>query len=80
MKAGLDAGGFTAWFDMDRLGAGDDYDRKIQRNIGNCSFFVALISAVTDRRVEGYFRREWSYALDRVRNIADQAIFIFRWH
>jgi hypothetical protein len=76
MKAGLDAGGFTAWFDMDRLGAGDDYDRKIQRNINHCSFFVALISAVTDRRVEGYFRREWSYALDRVRNIADQAIFI----
>ena len=76
MKAGLDAAGLTVWFDMDRLGAGDDYDRKIQGNIGNCSFFVPLISAVTDRRVEGYFRREWNYALDRVRNIADQAIFI----
>jgi hypothetical protein len=76
MKAGLDAIGLTSWFDMDRLGAGDDYDRKIQRNIGNCSFFLPLISATTDQRVEGYFRREWSYALDRVRNIADQAIFI----
>jgi len=76
MKAGLDANGLTAWFDMDRLGAGDDYDRKIQRNIGNCSYFVPLISATTDQRVEGYFRREWSYALDRVRNIADQAVFI----
>ena len=76
MKAGLDASGLTSWFDMERLGAGDDYDRKIQRNIGNCSFFVPLISATTDQRVEGYFRREWSYALDRVRNMADQAIFI----
>jgi hypothetical protein len=35
-----------------------------------------LISANTQQRVEGYFRREWSYALDRVRNLADQAIFI----
>jgi hypothetical protein len=76
IKAGLDGMGLTSWFDMDRLGAGDIYDRKIQRNIAHCSYFLPLISAVTDRRVEGYFRREWSYALDRARNLADQAIFI----
>ena len=33
IKAGLEAAGITTWFDMDRLEAGDDYDRKIQRNI-----------------------------------------------
>jgi hypothetical protein len=76
MKTGLDVAGLTVWFDMDRLGAGDDYGRKIQRNIGHCSFFVPLISATTERRVEGYFRREWNYALDRARSIADQAVFI----
>ncbi len=76
LKAGFDAIGLKAWFDMERLEAGDDYDRKIQRNIGNCSYFVPLISATTNQRVEGYFRREWSYALDRVRNMAEQAIFI----
>jgi hypothetical protein len=76
MKTGLDAAGLPVWFDMERLGAGDDYGRKIQRNIGHCSFFVPLISVTTERRVEGYFRREWNYALDRARSIADQAVFV----
>jgi hypothetical protein len=76
IKAGLEAAGITTWFDMDRLEAGDDYDRKIQRNIARCSYFIPVVSANTQRRLEGYFRREWSYALDRVRNMADGAIFI----
>jgi len=76
IKAGLEAAGITTWFDMDRLEAGDDYDRKIQRNIARCSYFIPVVSANTQRRLEGYFRREWSYALDRMRNMADGAIFI----
>jgi hypothetical protein len=35
-----------------------------------------VISATTQRRLEAYFRREWSYAMDRVRNMADGALFI----
>jgi hypothetical protein len=61
---------------MDRLEVGDDYDRKIQRNIARCSYFIPVVSATTQRRLEGYFRREWSYAIDRVRNMADGALFI----
>jgi len=76
IKAGLEAAGITTWFDMDRLEAGDDYDRKIQRNIARCSYFIPVVSATTQRRLEGYFRREWSYAIDRVRNMADGALFI----
>jgi hypothetical protein len=76
IKAGLEAAGITTWFDMDRLEGGDDYDRKIQRNIARCSYFIPVVSATTQRRLEGYFRREWSYALDRVRNMADGALFI----
>jgi len=76
LKAGLDAAGIRTWFDLDRLEGGDDYDRKIRRNIAHCSYFVPVISATTERRLEGYFRREWSYALDRARNIADDALFI----
>ncbi len=76
IKAGLEAAGITTWFDMDRLEVGDDYDRKIQRNIARCSYFIPVISATTQRRLEGYFRREWSYAIDRVRNMADGALFI----
>jgi len=76
LKAGLDAAGIAAWFDMERLEGGDDYDRKIQRNIARCSYFVPVVSATTQRRLEGYFRREWSYAVDRTRNMADEAVFI----
>jgi hypothetical protein len=76
LKAGLDAAGVRTWFDLDRLEGGDDYDRKIQRNIARCSYFVPVVSATTERRLEGYFRREWSYAIDRSRNIAEGALFI----
>ncbi len=76
LKAALDVAGLTTWFDMDRLEGGDDYDRKIQRNIARCAFFVPIVSAATERRHEGYFRREWSYAIDRTRNMADGAVFI----
>jgi len=76
LKAGLEAAGITTWFDIDRLEGGDDYDRKIQRNIARCSYFIPVVSATTQRRLEGYFRREWSYAIDRVRNMADGALFI----
>jgi hypothetical protein len=76
MKAAMDAAGLTTWFDLDRLEGGDDYDHKIRSNIGRCSFFVPVISATTQRRLEGYFRREWSYAVDRARNIAEGAVFI----
>jgi hypothetical protein len=76
LKAGLDAAGLTTWFDLDRLEGGDDYDRKIRANIARCSFFVPVISGSTQQRHEAYFRREWSYAVDRTRNMAEGAVFI----
>lgn len=76
LKGGLDAAGVRTWFDLERLEGGDDYDRKIQRNIARCSYFIPVVSASTERRLEAYFRREWSYAIDRARNIADGAVFI----
>jgi hypothetical protein len=76
LKARLDAAGVRTWFDLDRLEGGDDYDRKIQRNIARCSYFIPIVSSTTERRLEGYFRREWSYAIDRARNMAEGAIFI----
>src|SRR6202023_294272 len=53
IKAGLEAAGITTWFDFDRLEGGDDYDRKIQRNIARCSYFIPVVSATTQRRLEG---------------------------
>ena len=76
LKAGMDAAGLITWFDLDRLEGGDDYDHKIRANIQRCSFFVPVISASTQQRHEAYFRREWSYAVDRSRNIAQGGVFI----
>lgn len=76
LKSALDAAGLVTWFDLDRLEGGDDYDLKIRSNIARCSYFVPVISANTQRRLEGYFRREWSYAVDRARNMAEGAVFV----
>jgi len=76
LRAGLAAAGISVWFDLDRLEAGDDYDRKIRGNIARCSYFIPVVSATTERRLEAYFRREWNYAIDRSRNMADGAVFI----
>ena len=77
LKAGLDAAGITAWFDMDRLESGDDFARKIRGNVARCSYFIPVISATTQRRVEGWFRREWNWAVDRTEGMAAGARFIF---
>ncbi len=76
LRNGLEAAGVTVWFDLDRLESGDDYDLRIRNNIARCSYFIALVSGNTQQRVEAYFRREWSYAIDRTRNMADGARFI----
>jgi hypothetical protein len=76
LKAGLDAAGLTVWFDFDQLRAGDDWDRNIASNVRRCSCFVAVISRHTEARLEGYFRREWNYALDRELSIDPGRPFI----
>ena len=76
LKAAFDQADIKVWFDMERLESGDDFDRKIQKNISRCAYFIPVISHATERRLEAYFRREWSYALDRNRNMADDALFI----
>jgi hypothetical protein len=76
LKAGLDAAGIAAWFDMEQLESGDDFTRKIRGNIARCSFFIPVISATTQRRVEGWFRREWNWGVDRTHGMAGGARFI----
>lgn len=76
LKAGLDTAGINAWFDMERLEGGDDFAHRIRSNIARCGFFLPVISANTQRRVEGWFRREWSWAVDRTEGMADGARFI----
>ena len=68
--------GIELWFDRTELRGGDVWERQIEDRIHDCRLFIPLISVNTERRDEGYFRREWSYAIDRARNIAEGALFI----
>jgi hypothetical protein len=76
LKEALEEAGFTVWFDFDRLGAGDTFDPKIQSNIRRCSLFLPVLSRGTEARTEGFFRREWRYALDRDLDIDPGTAFI----
>ena len=62
-------GGDVAWFDKSVLHPGDAWESSILGGIQRCSLFVPLISANTEQRSEGYFRREWHEAVERSKRI-----------
>lgn len=72
----LDGLGLDVWFDRERLESGDAYEQKIRKLVRSCAFFMPVISRRAEQRVEGYFRREWRQAEERMRGIADHVPFI----
>jgi hypothetical protein len=76
LKSNLDTHGLPVWFDGDKLKGGDLYEKKIQRNIKNCALFLPVISERTERRTEGFFRREWKLAAKRTDDMDDTVPFI----
>jgi hypothetical protein len=62
--------GVEVWFDQSELRGGDAWDAKIKSQIRECALFVAIISANTQARGEGYFRREWKLAIERTHDMA----------
>jgi TolB-like protein/Flp pilus assembly protein TadD len=72
----LRAFGVEVWFDMSELRGGDAWDQKIRRQIKECALFIPLISAHSQAREEGYFRREWKLAVDRTHDMAENRAFI----
>jgi hypothetical protein len=62
----LEARRIPVWMDKERLLVGDRYEKIIRRRIFKCGLFVPLISKNTDRRTEGFFRKEWGWAEDRM--------------
>ncbi len=72
----LVAAGLDVWYDENELGGGDAWDQKIRRQIRDCEYFVPVISATTEARKEGYFRREWRLATDRSLDMADDVLFL----
>jgi TolB-like protein len=68
--------GLEVWFDESELGGGDVWDQKIRRQIRECDYFMAVVSAQTEARHEGYFRREWRLAVERTLDMADDHLFL----
>ncbi len=64
------------WFDRNELRGGDAWDQKIRRQIRECSLFIPLISARTQERGEGYFRREWKLGAERTHDMAAGVAFL----
>lgn len=65
----LRTGGIEVWLDQRELRGGEAWDRQIRERIHDCRLFIALISAHTEARDEGYFRREWKLAVDRTHDM-----------
>jgi TolB-like protein/Flp pilus assembly protein TadD len=72
----LRAGGIEVWFDQSELRGGDAWDRQIRRQIHDCALFIPIISATTQGREEGYFRREWKLGVDRTHDRSDRRAFL----
>lgn len=68
--------GLDVWYDESGLNGGDVWDQKIRRQIRECDYFMALVSAQTEARHEGYFRREWRLAVERTLDMADDHTFL----
>src|SRR6516165_6836466 len=72
----LRSAGIEVWFDKSELRGGDAWDRRIREQIHDCRLFIPVISANSERRDEGYFRREWALAADRTRDMAHKRAFL----
>jgi len=68
--------GVDAWFDQSELRGGDAWDAKIKKQIRECALFLPIISATTQARGEGYFRREWKMAVERTHDMAASRVFV----
>lgn len=72
----LAAAGLEVWLDEDELAGGEAWDAKLRNQIRTCTYFMPVISASTETRREGYFRREWRLAVERTLDLADDVMFL----
>jgi len=72
----LRAAGMDVWHDQSTLRGGDAWDAQIKKQIHDCALFIPVISAHTNERSEGYFRREWNLATRRLLDMAHDTVFL----
>ena len=68
--------GLELWFDKGELRGGEAWDASIRKQVKGCRLFLPIISANTQAREEGYFRREWNLAVGRTLDMADDKAFL----
>ena len=76
IASALEQAGIEVWFDQSELRGGEAWDASIRRQIKGCRLFLPVISASTQAREEGYFRREWNLAVGRTLDMADDTAFL----
>lgn len=59
--------GAKVWFDSSALVGSDLYDDIIQRKIEECERFVPIMSEFTESAKRGYFRKEWTLAIEELK-------------
>lgn len=60
-----DIGAAVVWLDKGALRPGDEWEREIMGALKRCTLVLPVISARTESRDEGYFRREWHEIAER---------------
>lgn len=76
VRDGLEKAGIEVWLDQSELKGGDAWDAAIRKRIKDCTLFVPVVSAATEKRDEGYFRLEWKLAVDRSHLMAEDKAFL----
>jgi TIR domain len=72
----LRAASVEVWLDQSALRSGDAWDAQVMKQIHECALFLPVISAHTNERTEGYFRREWNLATRRSLDMAHDATLL----
>jgi hypothetical protein len=77
LAATLDAEGLDVWFDRNDAPEGDAYAAKIRQHIQRCDLFIPLLSHACESQADGFFRREWQFAVERHDQLEGSARFVF---
>ena len=73
----IGAAPLPVWLDRGRLASGDDWARKIRRNIEMAAAFVPILSKASTFRGSREFRKEWRYAYDVKNGLPQNESFIY---
>ncbi len=70
-QALLGLGFDDVWLDQRQLRAGDNWSERIDEAIGECTYFMPVLSRQADARREGVFWEEWRKAMARALRVHD---------